>query len=318
MRKPFLRNPFMGVWKFSQLWQDHCTMFLGVIQRSNRSLLDVEYMWGLEQKGNALCPCYIYCDYIQIITAGKLSWINFWYKALILSSFPKDLLQATTTTKKQFLRNYCGRKAGTWNEFWIVGRMDKHRRHLLLHKCFSLLFTKTSVKNDTSEFIYHPLDCVSCQRPSLNLPKKKRLKWSFSTNCSYQWFLDLFWKFHVGFPGVASRSDRVPGTLWGDTQRLVAPRQLRPRGFSVVPRGSGGFSRQWLRAGPWAVLWISLEDFPCRQICFGVVFWEGVITAHHLCRSGCLFPAFLTSGTGRFVSEALSLREDVGKIPILW
>lgn len=49
------------------------------------------------EKKNALCPFYIYCDCIQIITSGNLSWISFWYKALILSSFPKDLLQRQKT-----------------------------------------------------------------------------------------------------------------------------------------------------------------------------------------------------------------------------
>lgn len=120
MRKPFLRNPLVS--KLSQLWQDHCTKFLEVIQRNNRNLLDVEYMWGLEQKWNALCPFYIYCDYFQIITSGKLSWINFWYKALILNSFPNDLLQATTiTTKKAASQKLLGQKSRYLkNEFWIT------------------------------------------------------------------------------------------------------------------------------------------------------------------------------------------------------
>lgn len=116
--------------------------------------------------------------------------------------------------------------------------------HLLLLKCFSLLCNKTSVKNDTSRFVCHPLDCVFFQRPSLNLQQQQKSLNGLLVPVVHMSDSGPFLEDPCWISWSASRSYRVSGTLWGDTQRLVAPRQLWPRGFSVVPQDSGGFSRQ--------------------------------------------------------------------------
>lgn len=233
-REKALPEKSSHVSKLSQLWQDHCTKFLEVIQRNNSNLLDVEYMWGLEQKWNALCPFYIYCDYIQVITSGKLSWINFWYKALILSSFPNDLLQATTiTTKKQLLRNYWGRKAGTWKiNFELLYKWINTEWNLMLCKCFSLLCNRTSEKNDTSKFVYHPLDCLLPKAIS-KFTKQNGLNGLLVPVVHMDDFWIFFGRSMLDFLECL---EVWQGHCWWDTQRLVVPRQLWPKGFSVLPQ----------------------------------------------------------------------------------
>lgn len=116
---------------------------------------------------------------------------------LILWGFHSELLSQTlalihSKKNKHFLRNYWGGKAGTWKmNFELLVEYINTEWHLLLHKCFSLLCNRSSVKNDTSKFVCHPLDCVSCQRPSLNL-QNKMAEMAFLYHCSYGRFLDLF------------------------------------------------------------------------------------------------------------------------------
>lgn len=230
MRKPFLRNPLVS--KLSQLWQDHCTKFLEVIQRNNRNLLDVEYMWGLEQKWNALCPFYIYCDYFQIITSGKLSWINFWYKALILNSFPNDLLQATTiTTKKQLLRNYWGRKAGTWKmNFELLYKWINTEWNLMLYKCFSLLCNRMARPN-----LSIALWTVSCQRSSLNLQNKMALNGLLVPIVHMDDFWIFFGRSMLGFPGVPPH---LTGSLLGRYSKAAGTKAAAPPGIVEASPGS--------------------------------------------------------------------------------